>query len=189
LEQATYVGEGDFHDVGYSHTEMIVPLSKYNNLETANRSGHCIYSIYLYSSSEFEASNEDNLAKSFTVAISIIFLGMGIAFCTYDNSVRRRNAKILNAAVRSNEIVSSIFPSHVTDKLLAEQESYYSNDAMSIMSQRMGGHARLKGDLLGVNSICSTAIDDDDDNASVIFQTRPPIADLFPETTIQFAGN
>lgn len=158
--------------------------------ETSNRSGHCVYSFYLYSSSEYEESINNNLAKEFTVAISIIFFVMGFSFCIYDKSVQRRNAKILAAAVRSNQIVSSIFPSHVTDKLLAEQDRK-DTDTLNGLSQHMSRHARMKGDLLGLNSMCSTTRegdDDDDDNISVLFQTRPPIADLFTDTTIMFAG-
>jgi hypothetical protein len=154
------------------------------------RSGHCVYSFYLYASSEYEESTSSNLAKQVTVAISVIFFITGMSFCLYDQSVRRRNAKILSAAVRSNQIVTSIFPSHVADKLLAEQERRDDNDTLSVMSLHMSRNSKLKGDLLGV-SVCSTTrggIDDDDDNDSVMFQTRPPIADLFTDTTIMFAG-
>lgn len=96
----------------------------------------------------------------------------------------------MNDAVRSNQIVSSIFPSHVTDKLLAEQDKR-DTDTLSGISQQMSRNARMKGDLLGLNSMCSTTRggdNDDDDNTIVLFQTRPPIADLFTNTTIMFAG-
>jgi hypothetical protein len=89
---------------------------------------------------------------------------MLFTFAIYDNFVRRRNEKILFEVVRSQAIVSTLFPATVRDRLFP----------VSGMKRREKGHSRPMKHLL----------EDSDDND---FLKSKPIADLFPETTILFA--
>jgi hypothetical protein len=68
-------------------------------------------------------------------------------FLIYDRAITRRQQEILLTATRSKEIVSSLYPSHVVEKLLPSANTVTGTDQM-----------------------------------------REVIADLYPETTVLFAG-
>jgi hypothetical protein len=92
-----------------------------------------------------------------------LFVFMAAAFFLYDWFVQTRNKKVIRAAARSNAIVSSLFPSNVRDRLLADQDGGHK-------------HKNLQGFLSGR----------DDTSDDQIFKTAP-IAEFYPETTILFA--
>lgn len=81
----------------------------------------------------------------------------------FQSFVQSRNKKVENVAARSNAIVSSLFPSNVRDRLLAE----------NLEVQVSKGKNRSKGDgTSGANDVA-------------VYKSKP-IADLFPETTVLF---
>jgi hypothetical protein len=96
---------------------------------------------------------------------------MTLAFAMYDWFVRRRNNKVMGAAVRSTAIVSSLFPSNVRDRLYKEAEEN------AAKKQRMENWMHTEG---------ADAIALEADNDVIAYKGKP-IADLFPETTILFA--
>jgi class 3 adenylate cyclase len=76
--------------------------------------------------------------------------------------VQSRNKKVENVAARSNAIVSSLFPSNVRDRLLAE----------NLDVKVTKGRNRSKDGNSHVNDVA-------------VYKSKP-IADLFPETTVLF---
>lgn len=101
--------------MAYDDTEIIVPLAQYKYNATETTLGHCVYSISLYLSTGFDDAEKSNLPVIAAVGISVVFIIMIATFCVYDRFVRRRNEKVVNAAARSNAILSSLFPSQVRD--------------------------------------------------------------------------
>jgi len=180
LLQANYLGEGDKHDQAHDNTEVIVSLTKYKSNTTKDVHGHCVYSFYLYSSDTFKRSSESSLPVICTICVSVIFIVMALTFCIYDEFVRRRNTKVVNAAARSNAIVSSLFPTNVRDRLFAEKEDEQAN-----AKNKAQGPQNLKTML---HSGEFMKADPDDELVDDIMYKSKPIADLFPETTILFAG-
>ena len=77
--------------------------------------------------------------------------------------VQSRNKKVENVAARSNAIVSSLFPSNVRDRLLAE------NMEVHVLNGKSGAKSALNGN----------------DKDVGVYKSKP-IADLFPETTVLF---
>lgn len=77
--------------------------------------------------------------------------------------MKRRNDKIVRAAIRSTAIVTSIFPTNVRDRLY--------NDIEENERKRTQQHGNLKMYLHG----------NDSNNAG---HTDTPLADLFAETTV-----
>lgn len=173
------MGVGDKHDRSYDDTEVTVPLTRYESNETKFVDGHCVYSLHLYSSNTFKESSESNLPLICAVCVAVIFFVMALTFCVYDEFVRRRNSKVVKAAARSNAIVSSLFPSQVRDRLFAEKEDEQeSND-------KTQAPRNLKSMLSSGEFLHPNIGEDDDDE--IMYKSKP-IADLFPETTILFAG-
>ena len=91
----------------------------------------------------------------------------------YDRFVHRRNTMVVGVAARSNEIISSLFPTQVRDRLFAEKDEADKAPKSKLKSMLVSGN------FLEVNA-------DGGDDADFMYKSKP-IADLFPETTILFA--
>ena len=152
-----------------------MPLTKYRYNETKFIPGHCVYSFYLYSSNEYVAESETDMPYIFTVAICVIFSAMAVTFLVYDRFVQRRNNKVIDAATKSNEIINTLFPQQVRDRLFANRQQ-----DMEVNNTK----SKLKSMINTGDYAASTDDEEIDDN--IMYKTKP-IADLFPETTILFA--
>jgi len=169
------VGEGDYHDSNFNHTEVVVPLTKYRYNETKDVKDHCVYSFYLYSSTEYESASDTDLPYIFTVAVGVIFSAMALTFLVYDGFVRRRNNKVIGAATQSNEIINMLFPQQVRDRLFANRQQ----DEGNVNTNSKLKNMMNSGDFATPNA-------DEEVDEDIMYKTKP-IADLFPETTILFA--
>jgi class 3 adenylate cyclase len=121
---------------------------------------YCPYTVHIYPSSEMETLYTTNKALVFTIVTVFSFLVLGLVFALYDFKVERRQKRVLSSAIRSSEIVSSLFPSSVQDQLYHTQETVQINP--------LSTHQ-------GENKTKSTMV------------AASPIAKLYPETTVMFA--
>lgn len=157
------------HEADHSKTKFEFPLNHLQNSSALHEQGHCLYSISLYYSYSFRlAADDSNLKTISALSVAAFFALLAAIFIMYDMFVRRQNAKIVDAAARSNAILSSLFPSQVRDRLLASNEG---NKQKGSKLQSL-----LQSD--GLNYDC--------DDAENMLKSKH-IADLFPETTILFA--
>lgn len=166
------MGNGNLHEDAHTASKKTIDFSdNYFDPELASTTeGHCQVFLGVYSSAKFAAEYESDLPLIFTIIVAALFFVMACVFFLYDRLVTNRNEKVVGAAARSNALVSSLFPSNVRDRLMAEQEEEDERN------QKQGG--TLKGYLTGEDLARNDADSD-------LFKTKP-IADLFPETTIMF---
>jgi Adenylate and Guanylate cyclase catalytic domain len=204
---ATYLGSGDYHDDKYAHMEHIVPFgppdSEYVYEDNDDAEAHCLYSLHVYPSSELEESYTTNRPIIFTVVVVLIFLFTSFVFVCYDYMVQRRQEKVQSAAVKSNAIVSSLFPADVRDRLFqhAMESDPKSSKAYSSKNKdgaEPGAKFRLKTYLNDTDDHNGKDNDGDDgannqnekdiDMTAIpeMYETKP-IADLFPNATVLFA--
>jgi len=102
----------------------VVPLfQQASSDDAANTAGPCDYSIFVYSSQTYAEQTTSKTPVIFAVAVALVFVLVLFTFLMYDRFVRRRNEKIVNAAVRSDKILSSLFPSTVKSRLFEAQDS------------------------------------------------------------------
>jgi hypothetical protein len=176
-DTAAFLGEGDFHDPRFNDTEVTVPLYDYLYPNRTSRvRGHCEYRLVVYASAEYQTSTESNTPVIFTSVVAVTFFLVVVTFVMYDIFVQRRNSKVEDAAVRSNVILSSLFPTTIRDRLIA------GNDEEAKPGKGPGGaktrlRSFLDSDLPGG---LDAAVGDG------LGYEGKPIADLFPETTIMF---
>lgn len=97
--------------------------------------------------------------------------------------VGSRTNRIVHEAAQSNAIVSSLFPEALRDRLFDGNDGSDSGANMS-KAFHSGKHG-LKNFLLGNKDM---DIGNDNDEQQHTLKKHKPIADLFPETTIMFAG-
>jgi hypothetical protein len=94
----------------------------------------------------------------FALSAAAFILFPFAAFLIYDRKVTRQQEEILSTANRSHAIVSSLFPSSVRDQLYSNQD--IDKKANTNLTTQQSPSAALMG---------------------------PPIAELYPETTVLFA--
>ena len=133
-----------------------------------------LYRYQFYPSKDLHNNYRTSLPIVMAIVVAATFSAVAITFFMYDRFVRSRNVKVVKAAVRSNPIVASLFPSTVRDRLLAEEEEAEKRET----DQQNGTQTRLK------KFLASDAPTSGDMETEDIIQ---PIADLFPETSILFA--
>ena len=101
------------------------------------------------------------------------FFLMILVFYTYDWFVQRRNKKLLMNAARSNEIVSSMFPGQLRDKIVNTTPDDPRQNLLSPWSKR-------------VNDALSNHSRHGQEGKTIAFDS-PPLAELHPEATVLFA--
>jgi hypothetical protein len=124
LMQVIYLGPGDLHEEEFDETERTVSLSGeylYLNI-TRHTPGHCMYSISTYASSTYKGNTTTTTPVLFSVLVAVIFMLVALTFCVYDAFVQSRNGVVVNAAVRANKLLNSLFPKTVRERLLREME-------------------------------------------------------------------
>jgi hypothetical protein len=130
--------------------------------------GDCHYTLSIYPSQVFKDEYSTNTPAILTFVVSGIFALAIVMFFFYDNLVERRQTLILNKAVQSTAIVSSLFPKNVRDRLMQ------TTDETDNYGNQIGiRNPRLKS-LLGETAKGNEA-------------NSQPIADLFPNCTVLFA--
>ena len=136
-----------------------------------------LYRFQFYPTTAIEERYSTTLPIVMATVFAVTFVAVAITFLMYDRFVRSRNDKVVDAAVRSNRIVSSLFPTNVRDRLLAEQEAA----ELLENEHQHGTQTRLRKFLAND----APALDDMETD-DIMYKTQP-IADLFPETSILFA--
>jgi hypothetical protein len=175
---ATVVGQGNLHDTKYNYLHMEANFAGFAQYDGADTSvEHCFYTIDVYPTDELKDKYMTHDPYLFALAILGVFLfTTGIFFC-YDCAVERRQRNISRVAKRTTDIVKSLFPKNVQERIMAEakQEAEMAEKGMGKGAFRISMKDRLKETL--------STPDNGDRNESVQ-RNMPPIADLFPSTTI-----
>ena len=185
--RAHYLGEGDLHDPQYDgqglefHSDF-EPFSWHTD-EDDNSDVNCHYYMYMYPSQELVDEYNTTKPIIYTIAMMSVFVITGLTFLLYDFLVQKRQTVVMETAVRSNAIVSSLFPAEVRDRLFQSKKH-------KKKKQRELERARKQNKLLPtfteapkfrLNNFLN------DDEAAVMKEIESkPIADLFLHTTVMF---
>ena len=170
--EVVFVGVNDKHDVQYDYLRV---SSKITDLEAISSvaslySGapisddFCPYTLHLYPTDEMRSEYTTKSGAIYASVTLLVILSLGVVFALYDFKVERRQKKVLSSAIRSSEIVSSLFPSSVQDQLYPMQAN--GDDKRSAIASPN----QSKDDVCNSDPIVGG-----------------PIAQLYPETTVMFA--
>jgi Adenylate and Guanylate cyclase catalytic domain len=154
--KAQYLGAGAFLNLTFPESRYSVSLDVSDRASRASGSssesrdrtdfGNCVYSLQLYSTSEFKNSVATDTAFVFTLVAACVGTMVIATFLLYDCYVRRRNSKMVDAAARRDQLLTNLIPTTVRTRLLEEQDHAEKNCPSS------GGvmvHHRLRNFLSG----------------------------------------
>jgi len=202
-DEIIYLGSGDRHDSDFDDMMFEADMAEYLNstksaatqsyTSTDLNHAYSNYKIRVYPTSTMKDEYITPEPIIYTVAIIVVFLFTSSVFILYDCLVERRQRIVMDRAVKSGAVVSSLFPETVQDRLYNEQSTSHEKDedphnqsaarrhsrllehtAMTIMKRPHNDTLRLhhqNGSGDGSDHRLSTA----------------PIADKFDKATIMFA--
>ena len=101
-----------------------------------------------------------------------------VSFVIYDVFVQKRNSKVVAVAAKTNEIVASLFPEAVRDRLFEDKKENNKKASGAKESDEVMIQKFLTG-----NAEMDDEVDEEED---FMYKSRP-IADLYTATTIMFA--
>lgn len=193
-EVAVYLGEGDLHDPHYNPHKMSANLAAFlKELETPETQAFTAvgintelsdYDLHVYPSKDTEDEFVNNDPLYFTLVLVALFLFTSLVFAMYDCIVQRRQRIVMDRALASGAIVSSLFPEQVKKQLYEErkqkQKQEKPQENKAILSKVANAASATTG-LLGV-----TTANNIDPNTTAPVATRPNAA-LYEETSIYFA--
>ena len=110
-----------------------------------------------------------NSPTIFVSAIALAFALMIVTFYVYDWFVQRRNRKLVFTAAKSSEVVNSMFPEALRDKILSQTQAF--------AQQAGGGRQEVSRELSALAS----------GDALNVTKSSSPLAELYLNTTIMFA--
>lgn len=115
--------------------------------------------------------------KLLTILTAAIFVFTSFVFILYDVCVARRQAIVLNRALESGAIVSSLFPAKVREKLYEEQQAKIAKKE----KKRSSFHSSMPENNNG-GAPTSTTISDE-----TVVADSNQIASEYPDCTVFFA--
>jgi class 3 adenylate cyclase len=160
-----FLGVNDKHDVKYDYLRVSSKITELEDFSfTASvysgapiSEDFCPYTLHLYPTDEMRSDFTTKNAAIYASVTLLLIVSFGVIFVMYDCKVERRQKEVLSSAMRSSEIVSSLFPSSVQDQL------YPINIANT-------NKKSTQEDILDTRPVVGG-----------------PIATLYPETTVMFA--
>jgi Adenylate and Guanylate cyclase catalytic domain len=174
-----YLGAGDHHSDKYNHMAIRKKLHELalNSERKSMYTGaplnpeYCPFTIVVYPSKTVESAHKTKNPVIFTIVAVLIFAFTSLIFYLYDLTVERRQKTVMQSAVHSSAIVSSLFPSAVRDRLYPTQAP----------TQAFPETAKGK-----LQSFLGDGKKSTETNAETSRFSGSPIAELYPETTVLF---
>ena len=111
--KSSYVRQTIFNMSAHVRTDAGIDYQLYPN--------ECDISLMVYPTDEMFSFYNTNLPLVITIIIVLIFVFTAVMFLLYDRLVERRQRIVMNTAVKSSQIVSSLFPKQIRDRLFAEE--------------------------------------------------------------------
>ena len=174
---ATYMGNGDLHDKEFKRMQKATALDKIDT-------DYCAYSLAVYPSIQMKQHYVTRAPTVKTLACFLIFLAAAGIFLTYDLLVERRQKVVMEHALQSTAIVSSLFPEAVRDRLFNEDEGLGDTRHAARRRSSDGGGSFFSEP---PKSRLKSFMSDETGGAANGQGTSKPIADLFPHCTVLFA--
>eukprot|EP00934_Nitzschia_sp_Nitz4_P001533 Nitzschia sp. Nitz4//scaffold197_size40390//3052//7063//NITZ4_007510-RA/size40390-snap-gene-0.43-mRNA-1//1//CDS//3329540463//1533//frame0 len=126
----TYLGVGNWADKRYHYLQRTIPFlspesGSFNETSSLDQGiSACYYGFHLYPTQQFQSAFSDKTPELFAACVAFSFILILCVMFLFDVAVKRRNEKVVGAAVQSNALVSSMFPSTIRQRMLEENINY-----------------------------------------------------------------
>jgi len=178
---AHFMGNGDLHDRGYDDMEVSTDYGVFlgRKPDDADDWG-CFYRVRVYPSKELQDIYLTRAPLTICFAMLGVFIFTVAVFVTYDRFVEKRQRLVMKTAVQTSEVVSSLFPETVRERLY-ETEAAKSSASPS-KSQFSGGNQKLISSVLRIGGSQPSEVE-----SERLQGFGAPIADEYMHCTVFFA--
>jgi class 3 adenylate cyclase len=173
--EVSYLGTAGSLEYSDEIHETLTSFKEMTKLFDADETvdGECLYSLRMAPHDALSAKFATQDPVIYTVVLACVFLFTSFVFLAYDILVERRQRKVMAKALQSGNIVSSLFPKAVRDRMYAKP-----NETQA----RQRPEQAFNGKSTQLNSMM-----DDEQQAKNDILTSEPVADLYPNCTVLFA--
>jgi hypothetical protein len=183
--EVVYLGRGDQHDTKYDYLEESAWLDDLDSFSSSGRTysgvpidrDFCPFHLRLYPSQVMEDEYKTNHSVILTIVAVAIFFFTSVIFIGYDQMVEYRQRKVMQTAVKSSAIVSSLFPQVVRDRIMDMGADEPRKKKANAFNSGENANFNQQSFLQNPGDTAQPEIDEDGGQ----------ICDLFPETTVIFA--
>ena len=148
----------------------------------------CDYSMNVYPANAMTGTTKKPFL--FTVIVVAIIAFIGLLFLIYDCLRQRQRRTLITAATKSHQLVTSLFPANVRDRLLEKEKEKKKPKKTKKPNSRKSIASKGPMSVDGTNAtVLSQETSESTNNSNAvadIFKSKP-IADLFPHCTVLFA--
>lgn len=201
-KEVLFLGTGDRHDDKYDEMASWRDIADYLEERAGPRTeaytkvgldaGYTDYTLHVYPSKTMEDTYITTDPIIYAVIVAFIFVFTSLVFLTYDWLVEKRQKKVMDKAVKSTAVVTSLFPAAVHDRLFGESQN--DNDPSKEMEVWKAVSRELTlqreptvADLMRSSRNQENKPDLSTLSAPVKRKKGRPIADKFPAVTVLFA--
>ena len=199
--KASYIGPGDLHDPFYDAMEESTGFGAFLPGEGRDSIEYnCAYNVRVYPSHEMEDAYYTNTPFVFAGGLLCAFFFTSIIFLAYDRCSARRQSVLKQTAERSTEVISSLFPSQVRDRLFENKgkgsdiisedsciSTTHQSSATSMLSRAFARGSSLSNQNASRRrssaSLCIAPLDAEE----LQMHDSLPIADFYENCTVFFA--
>lgn len=184
-----YLGRGDKHNPKFDHLEISSGLWTLDSFYERERGytgapveeAVCPFYLHVYPSDKLYDDHITSKPFVYSIGAICIFAFPFAVFIIYDCLVQRRQKKVMRKAVKTDRIVSSLFPVRVLDRMFQSDKKVVVSSKRSWQSKSN----KLRNSLFLDNSNGKSYVEEIKSDTTLI--SSRPIADLYPETTVMFA--
>jgi hypothetical protein len=119
-EGATFIGYGDLHDPVFDEFKRTIPLKVYKTMHEDS----CKHEMHVYPSATYREVYITKKPGYSAGIVAFSFFLMAILILIYDFTIKQRQEKVLTSALRSTNLISSLFPATVRDRLLNDNAKH-----------------------------------------------------------------
>mmetsp|Transcript_12076 Transcript_12076/g.23087 ORF Transcript_12076/g.23087 Transcript_12076/m.23087 type:complete len:851 (-) Transcript_12076:163-2715(-) len=184
----TFMGVGDLHDPEYDSLRVSHDVSRYIQQRASPRtrayttspfnSEYNTYILDIYPSDDMKDDFVTNQPYIFMAAITGVFLFVLITFMLYDWLVERRQRMVMDRAVKSTAVVSSLFPDAIREQLFKEV-----SEDIDVGKKKKGKEWEISEEL---ERSLELMMEDKTRQRSKRRGRGKALADKYPETTVFF---
>ncbi len=173
-DQVYFLGNEDYHDPNFDHLVVSFNITLDIDGNTYKYTGFpynhdmVSYSVHIYPTKAMKDSYTTSTSIEVAGGILFCFLLTVVAFCYYDGIVAKRQKIVMDNAAKTYNIVSSLFPATVRDRMM--QGSTIRNHESSTM--------------LGRNSLSHLLLQDSHHSSKTKIDPTKAIADFYPSATV-----
>ena len=190
-DEVTYLGKGDLHDATYDYLDISLEFESLvrDGLDGADitSSGvalnetYCPFRVSVYPSEELQEEFISFKPELISILVAVVFVITAAIFLGYDTHVETRQRLLVGKAVTSHQIVSSLFPEVVRDRLFGVDDDKPRKDG-STSADPSRPMENMETDKLRLKNYINTGGATGADGSH-----SKPIADLFTHCTVLFA--